>query len=75
MSILYGYTKTFDGTTCNVSGCSSEEEAKQIVYEMGLKTGWKPDPLKEKWWQFWRPKTYPEPLMNALKKVEQCSND
>lgn len=33
----------------------SMEDSKRRAYSMAWDDGWRPGPLRETWWQFWRP--------------------
>lgn len=65
----YGYsaTRTFDGKIVAVQGASSELEAVAECYRGMLEIGWRPQPLREHWWQIWRPSKYEPGLAEALK--------
>jgi hypothetical protein len=55
----YGATRSLGDCTYSVSGCSSPEEAQMNIYTRAFRDGnWAPPPLREKWWQFWRPTKY-----------------
>lgn len=55
----YGVTRTFGGTTYRVEGLPSHEEALMRVHKRAFEDGnWTPPKLREKWWQFWRPREH-----------------
>jgi len=59
MSVSYGCTRTFGYATYSVEGYESHEAALIAVLSMAQDDGlWSPPKLREKPWQFWRPKEY-----------------
>ena len=57
----YGFTKSFGYKAYGVEGCRSLEEAHENVYRRAFEAGdWSPRPLRERWWQFWRPAEHTE---------------
>ena len=55
----------------SVSGCSSPLEAEARVYSLFLQSGWKPPPLRQRWWQIWRPTKYDAALSAAIEALEK----
>jgi hypothetical protein len=61
MPTTYGCTRTFGEWTFTVDGMPSREAALEDVHRRAFEKGvWKPRPLREKWWQFWRPTEHTE---------------
>lgn len=44
----------------------SFDDSERLGFIDALKDGWSPGPLREKWWQVWRPASYRPPLKAAL---------
>lgn len=63
----YGATRTIDGKVITIRGASSELEAVAECYRGMLRIGWRPQPLREHWWQIWRPRGYERGLVEALR--------
>ena len=55
--MTFGYEIKWGGNSCSVSGCSSQEEAKEKCVKFAKDLGWTPP----KWWQFWRWGDTPNP--------------
>lgn len=45
----------------------SMEQSEQFGYQAALKDGWMPWPLREKWWQIFRPTEYPKVVKEAVR--------
>lgn len=59
MITTHGTTRTFGSTDYGCSGMSSAREAVENVYSRAFENGdWSPPVLRQKWWQFWRPKRH-----------------
>jgi hypothetical protein len=65
----YGATREINGSTITCSGHNSPEEAVAACYRGDLNNGWRPTPLREKWWQLWRPAKYEPGLELALSQI------
>lgn len=65
------FSYSHDGwtTTIQNEGYSSRREARKAAYLTALNAGWRHTPKREKWWQFWRPKHYPEGYAEALLEI------
>ncbi len=48
----------------------SFKDSERRGYIAALKDGWTPGPLREKWWQVWRPAFY-RPALNAALSTQQ----
>jgi hypothetical protein len=48
----YGASASYNGTTIEISGCDSPEQAARVLARTMILEGWK---LREHPWQFWRP--------------------
>jgi hypothetical protein len=48
----YGASASHNGTTIEISGCASAEQAARVLARTMIVEGWK---LREHAWQFWRP--------------------
>lgn len=71
--MLYGKTISHDGYTHSVQGYATQLHADTAAYKMAIGAGYDPGPLREKWWQFWRPTSYPPGYVIAL--YEENPND
>lgn len=53
----------------------SLEESTRQAHERALADGWQPPPLRQHWWQFWRPESYPGWLSDLLAKTFDSAGD
>ena len=59
MKTSYGFSRRFGSTQYGCSGMDSSRAAILHVYEAAFEYGsWRPEALRDKWWQFWRPKSH-----------------
>ncbi len=72
MAETYGFTFSgvgfHRGFSCSTSGYSDPFRAKVDCYKNALEVGWRPEPLREHWWQFWRPRSWPQEIEVARKE-------
>ena len=69
--ISYGFTHDTGCGSSSVTGCSSPIEAKIKAYRMSIACGWEPPKLRDHWWQFWRPKSWPEGMAEAAESLRE----
>jgi len=73
--ISYGATRTVNGFEITTTGYPSKEEAVAACYEGPVRYGWRPRPLRVRWWQLWRPREYEPGLALALQEAGRAVLD
>ena len=71
MREYYSYSIVLGDCKYTNESSISMDHSMLMSYQQALEDGWEPDPLREKWWQFWRSVDHNFVLNEALEMIRE----